>query len=435
MIFPITVAALAIWLAIGSFNSSDRKLAESLLEYVTQNFAIRQDVDIRVGDLGLRFPDLVEATQLQLNHRLKQANIPFVYNLVDELPKIVIRPRNKDFEPEEVIITPVETPSSTESDFAVPTNLENDNSVGKDSAGDNSSAATSTISRTIPEYFVELVLADKVGIWQDLHELKVILTYSLEACHQNDLPFYLTQAIYDHLLLPDVELFDTGRDFSQFVPQLKVNIIAAEELGESPETLRSHLESTMEFLASQISPYVETSIEFFVIDVTKKRVPAALLSNNTATLNIFYLTSLAGITNKVQGVDLYHIYQENIQEYSHDPYGTAYREHSQRAKHGGYNSTDFEKGATLAIKEAVGLGDFAVENVNLLVESSMKHTTISGIVAVLEELLRVETFDSEKFHCVAELVDTILSESTHDWSKHLKTIFELYKGGRSEIEL
>lgn len=423
MIFPLTVAALAIWLALSSFNLPDRKLAESLLEYVTHNFAIRQDIHILVGDLGLRFPDLVEAAQRQLDHRLRLENVPYVYNLVDELPKIVVRPRNKDFEPLEVILTPSDETATSE--LESPT--ENGQLDSPSETSDSNLFFTSDESRPIPEYQVQLVLADRVGIWHDLHELKVILTYSLEACHQNDLPFFLTQAVIDHLMAPDLELLtNSSRDFSQFTPLLKINIVAAEELGESPETLKRELGSAVDLLASQISPYVETSTEFVVVDVTKKRVPTAFLSNTTSTLNLFYLTSLAGITNKVQGVDLFHIHYEDVEERSYDPYGTAHSQ--QRATERRYNSTEFVKEATLAIIRAAGLGNLEAENVNLLVESTMKHSTISGVVAVLEDLLRAEEFDSEKFQAVATLVDTILSENSHDWSKHLKTIYKLYRG-------
>lgn len=415
MIFPLTVVALAIWLAFSSLNPSERKLAESLLEYVTHNFAIRQDIHIRVGDLGLRFPDLVEAAQRQLDHRLRLENVPYVYNLVDELPKVVVRPRNKNFEPLEVILTPSDETTTSE--------LESPTETG-------GSHLISDKSRSIPEYSVQLVLADRVGIWHDLHELKVILTYSLEACHQNDLPFFLTQAVVDHLMAPDLELFTNAtRDFSQFTPLLKINFVATEELGESPEILKSELRSAMDLLATQISPYVETLVEFVVVDVTKKRVPTALLSNTTSTLNLFYLTSLAGITNKVQGVDLFHIHHEDVDERSYDPYGTAHSQ--QRVTGRRYNTTEFVKEATLVIKRAVGLGNQETENVNLLVESSMKHSTISGVVAVLEDLLRAEEFDSETFQAVSTLVDTILSENSHDWSKHLKTVYRLYEDGKA----
>jgi len=427
MLFPITVAALSIWLALAYFNSSDRKLAEDLLGYVTSSFAVRQDIHIRVGDLGLRFPDLVDAAQAQLNHRLKGAKIPYVYNLVDEIPKYVVRPRNIDFEPEEVILTPVvietevkdtETRAETKTETEIETTA-----IAKSPKSFN---ANSTL-RKVPEYYIELVLADKVAIWLDIHELKVTLTYSLDSCHQNDVPFFLTQVIHDHLLKPDLSMFDNTLDFNLYIPKLKVNFIAAEELGETPESLKSNIRASMELLAAQISPYVETCVEFHVIDVTKKRAPSALLSNTTSTLNFFYLTSLAGITNKIQGVDLYHIHPEELEAFAEDPYGTAHSEHLKREALRGYESKAFVKDAALAVKAAVGLPDMGIDNVNLLVESMMKHFTISGLTALLRDLLEAETFDSDKLNKVAKLIDTIIAENNNDWSKHLKCVYELHK--------
>lgn len=453
MLLLLSFVALAIWVGLFFFGEyQSRTHAQALRNYVANHFAVIQDIHIRFGDLGLRFPDLVNATQAQMDYRLKLDKIPFVYRLIDELPSKIKRPRNENFEPAEVVITPTETAteealtatistqdinlttseitSKMTSETASETNNETNSETNSETTSETLIETTSEPKqRSIPEYVVELAYTEELSIWIDINDLKATLTYNLESCHLNDLPFYLTQAIYDNLLLVDLTQHreSTYGDFKEYIPELKVNFIAAEELGSTPEDLSLRLKARIEDFTKLVSPYVKTTVDVLNFDVTKKRIPSIYLTNTTSTLNIFYLTSLEGITNKIQDVSLYHINKEVPDDYvEKDQYGTAYIEQLKRAETLGYNCSAFLDESSEAIARAVKLPQVDINNVNLRVESSMKHNTISGIVAVLDQILEAKVFDSQKFKNVTTLVDTILAESNHDWSSHLQRVYKLY---------
>lgn len=424
MLYPLVVAAIAVWIAIASLGDSDRKHAQDLRDYVATNFAVTQNIHVRVADLGLRFPDLVNATQAQLDHRLRTHQIPFRYELVDELPTKIKKTRNPLWEPAEIVLTvdsteyilQDETQTMTESS---PTESAENGSDAQDIHVEEEIVSEQSPSRTPPQYVVELAYTDKLGIWVDLYEQKATLTYSLESVFTNDLPFYLTQAIYDNLLSAELEQLAAVNygQFDHYHPRLNVNFVAAEELGATPQELQSEIDGHMKYLASQIDPYVQLSYEFLTVDITKQKIPREYLANSTSTLNFVYLTSLAGIINNVQGIELYHI-SENLIELDEND--------QQNGLASGHNSTAFMEEYAEVIKDAVSLPKSDTGNLNLLVESSMKHSAISGIVAVLDALLQAEKFDRAKFGEVVELVDNILSEKEHDWSVWLKQVYGLY---------
>lgn len=474
MLLPFSVVVASVWLGLLFLNrDSPRDSAITLRDYVAGEFAVTQDIYVRFLDLGLRFPDLVEAAQAQLDHRLKEDHVLFKYHLVNELPQKIKRPRNELYETAELDITDAETsaedkssPETALSGFeignqtvvgthtTINSTVDGDLLPAEDSLGEdkllssrtltaNSSLAGNSSNITAPsteipefhyetwdpEYSVNLALSDEVGIWMDLTDLRATLAYSLETCHTNDLPFFLTQAVYDNLLAADLKQYQTmeyGR-FFQYKPQLALNFVAAEELGETSQDLKLQINESMHAISAFIAPYVNITLGFHTVDVTKMRVPPFLLTNTSDTLNLFYLTSLAGIANKVQGIHLYHVYKEpEVEITEKDRYGTAYAEQVREANTPRrYNSTDFLSDSTKVLREVLRLPDVTSDNFNLLVDSAMKHETINAIVVVLTQLIDATDFDSDKFQKIARLVDTILTEKKHRWTDHLKTVYAM----------
>lgn len=431
MLFPLSIAALAVWIGLMFVgDTSNRQNAQTLRDYVAERFAITQDIHIRHSDLGLRFPDLVEAAQAQLDYRLRLANVPFVYRLIDELPEKIKKPRDENFEPAEVMITPAEEViAATSVEEPITTSVSNatSNTTSNTTSNATFNSTFETPQRVKPQYSVDLVYRNKLGIWMDYHDYKATLSYSLEAIHQNDLPFYLTQAIYDNLMMLELEFYRKSGRFENYSSTLQVNFIAVEELGTTPEELKTQIDNHIDGLVRLILPFVQITVNFLKFDITKQRIPSAYLTNSTRMTNIYYLTSLAGIANQIQGVSLFHVHKEVVGEFvGEDKFGTAYSKHQQRLASIGYNSTEFLGESADAVMRAVKLPKVSTENVNLQVDSAMKLNTISGIIAVLDQLLASEQFDSQKFDNVTRLVDSILDETSHDWSDHLKAIHALY---------
>lgn len=427
---------VSAWLALILFGSSDRQNAEALRDFVIHDFPVTQNIHIRVADIGLRFPDLVEAAQAQLNHRLSEEKIPFKYALVDELPRKVKKPKNLLWEPADIVLTVDVTETGSEYETETETSLHtldleepkgenstelNANNTEIDLERSNSSVLAN-YTRAAPLWAVELAHTDKLSVLVDIYEPKATLTYNLESVFTNDLPFYLTQAIFDSLLLVELEMW-RNLQFGQYQYQsaLKVNFVAAEELGQSPKELRDEIEKQMKYLESKISPYVQITHGFLTVDITKQRIPKQY-TNNSTSLNFVYLTSLSGITNSVQGIQLYHIAEneENEAEGEHEKGETG------KLTASGHNSTLFLTDIETEIKRNLRIPEL-LENLNLVVESLMKNSAISGIVAVLDDLLIATEFDKVKFEKVTKLVDAILKEKQHDWSAWLEQVNEIYK--------
>ncbi|ODV80235.1 uncharacterized protein CANTADRAFT_49948, partial [Suhomyces tanzawaensis NRRL Y-17324] len=116
-------------------------------------------IHLMFGDKGFAFPDLIPATQLQLDYHITQMypSSPFRLQLVDNLK------------------------SSLQVGGTI-----NINDWGKNN------------------YVVELVHGEENEIFLDPNLMKVTLFYTLASIHSNDLPFLVTQTIMDHLSIAEL---------------------------------------------------------------------------------------------------------------------------------------------------------------------------------------------------------------------------------------
>ncbi|ODV65236.1 hypothetical protein HYPBUDRAFT_95920, partial [Hyphopichia burtonii NRRL Y-1933] len=113
-------------------------------------------ISLRFGDAGFQFPDLVEASQIQVDfdiqERMKGKFFPKIKLVNDLIPN-----RNISIEYE------------------------------KDD-----------------KYVVELLLSDENSVIVDEAAYKAFALYTMRAVHANDLPFYIAQIINYNLLAPDM---------------------------------------------------------------------------------------------------------------------------------------------------------------------------------------------------------------------------------------
>ncbi|OBA20779.1 hypothetical protein METBIDRAFT_205754 [Metschnikowia bicuspidata var. bicuspidata NRRL YB-4993] len=460
-------AAFSAWLLFQTpAPTSQVQQARLLRDFVLANFSVAQPVHVDFGDRGFRFPDLVEAAQRQLDFRLAADGIPYRYPLRDRLPKVVPRPET---ELEAALARPPLLtdegdgpsggggPSTAEDPVGAGSNVGEWTSVlggsrDGDARGNSRDLEPSTLANPrhlepstlgrglsntsaaapqtrVPEYSVEIYFQDLPRLSLDLVQLKAYMAYSLDFIHQNDLPFFLTQAIYDTLLQPDLDMrrqMLAGRCRLQDVTRhLNINFVAAEELGETrPEISAAILQHMRQFEA--ILAYVKIVPSVHVLNVLKHRATAGLLHNSSSELSFFYLTTMRPYANSVQNVPLRHLdplAKEPLSE--GNVYGTEYQRRLRLSQTDTYNITSFLEDATRAIKQAIRLPRDC-SNLRLVAESVMKHYILGGLVEMLDLLIAQEPFDTRAYMHILRIVDDILLEETHDWASRLTEVMALH---------
>lgn len=160
VIFSLTLPIIlfltpSLWMKSPKLKDID--YLERLENFITRDARIIIPIRVRHGDEGFNFPDLIEATQNQIDaHLLNKPSPIFSYKLIDEL-----RPRDRKYR-----------------------------------RSHNHSL----------EYTVELALSGDNSVALHPDEFKAYLYYETSAVLSNDLPFFVTQVIASHLMWPD---FDT----------------------------------------------------------------------------------------------------------------------------------------------------------------------------------------------------------------------------------
>lgn len=166
---------------------------------------------VKYGDYGFNFPDLVEAAQFQLDR--VQPKSKFNFTLIDKL-------------------------ELGGGDVYIPDN----------------------------EYIVELQLVDEVAAILDNEDPHILFVYSLKTIHSNDLPYYMTQTISDHLIHSDLMKFE--------IPDLKnpVNIEIV-QIGDDKLDISKNV-------TSYLNNHTFSFLEFNVTYSTVADAPR-LANNNT----------------------------------------------------------------------------------------------------------------------------------------------------------
>lgn len=151
----ILFLAHSLW--VKSSKLEDIDYLERLGNFIIRDARITIPIKIRYGDEGFNFPDLVEATQNQIDaHVLNKPASIFSYKLMDDL-----KPSGKE------------------------NHLSHNNSL---------------------EYTVELALGGDNSVVLHPDEFKAYLYYETSAVLSNDLPFFITQVIASHLMWPDFDV-------------------------------------------------------------------------------------------------------------------------------------------------------------------------------------------------------------------------------------
>ncbi|WPK26571.1 hypothetical protein PUMCH_003929 [Australozyma saopauloensis] len=417
MLIPSLISLLLAWvLLLWSRRQAPHEQAAQLRQFVQNYLTVCEEVAVVAGNRGLLLPDLVTAAQKQLDYRLKQDAVRLKFELKDDLPTR-IKPAT------ETKPIPGSMATATVDNSTVELNNREENGQIESQSPEVPSEPQSLLGRTL-----ELLFYDVPDMWVDLVEPRTILVYNLEQVHQNDVPFYMSQALYDVLLEPDLKMWQSSKllSFADYRQEVTVNFVAAEESSESPQQILDSINTYMkryEFMA----PFLRIQWSVQVLDVSKRRAARHLTHNTTQQLTFFYLTSLKPYADAVQGVPLYHVSPAAPESPAlQDHYGTQYEAHQKRLKTTVYNMTSFFSGVSKAIGQFVYLPESSSMNLSLRAASLMKHTTLKGIEEVLTTLLERENFEPKLYHEICTIVDSIASNQKHDWPSHLQRVYKVF---------
>lgn len=418
-IFVALVATITAYLRLVPSALSDEPSTaqiEALRDYVANDFAVAQPIRIKFYDTGFRFPDLVKATQLQLDHHLEKSGIPYKYPLIDELPETIPRyTGNKTATKTAQVLVLTNDDGAIETTMAVPA---------------AESTEVNIAAPPDPQFSLDIALGGNVGVWLDLYKFRAMMTYDLEAVHANDLPFYLAQTVLDHLCEVDFNAYTKRQnfDFELYRPHILLNIVAAEDRVEKESTVLE--DALLELITKHldaIRPFVNITTKIHPIDVTKSRVPHSIMKNSTDLLTFVYLTTLEGFLNQINGAHIYHLARDVPKDVSGDTYGTEYIEAQKLKENPRINITDFLTSMFGVIERQVGLTE-SCSNKHLEVYFTTKAFAIRGIYSALDIISKKKNPETIRiFKEICQLVDTILAEEVHDWAGHLQHVFKIYE--------
>lgn len=232
----VTLSALVIPIL---FVQQDEKTIQiqtlqTLKNYLSHDINITIPIEVRFGDDGFIFPDLVKASQIQIDYHLadklkNQSNLHI--KLIDR--------------------------TKTHINESIDTN----------------------------KYVVELIHSNENSIALDSDFHKVYLFYTLQAVHANDLPFYITQSVLYHLLSLDIELFSKGFDspFNYHYDTL-INIISIGN-GTELSNIRNTTALELENFINQTKHYTRTTLSYYSLKPSDK-LPAHFKC--PSNINLFY---------------------------------------------------------------------------------------------------------------------------------------------------
>ena len=182
---------------------------------------------VRHGDEGFLFPDLVEAAQLQIDAELQSLGVQnFTIELVDELERSRYIHRYLNLLRQEPNIEKIP--------------LLND------------------------VYLLLLFRSEEDFVGVDPEYMRGYLFYTLQTVHLNDLPFYLAQAVVQHIFNSEIKLFLDGCSLLQHA-NLKSVTVAVNEVG-SFELPSEYIEPAFRGVFEPCKLYLESFLDVQVLE-------------------------------------------------------------------------------------------------------------------------------------------------------------------------
>lgn len=256
----VVLAAALVPVLLNYFLTSPTQIQtfQNLKNYLQTDANITIPISLRFGDAGFQFPDLVEASQIQVDfdiqERMKGKFFPKI-KLVNDL-----RPnRNISIEYE------------------------------KDD-----------------KYVVELLLSDENSVIVDEAAYKAFALYTMRAVHANDLPFYIAQIINYNLLAPDMRTFHYGLNHTfDYSRDMVINFIY---IGDKvvPEQVINHTSTQFKYF-DNFKNFTNVTLTYQAHNQSMGKIPENLQYSYKFNRNI-YLADKSPIqtlyANKVYSLNL-----------------------------------------------------------------------------------------------------------------------------------
>lgn len=334
LILPLIALALGGWR-----NMTQQDELYQLKSFVDNDMIISIPIWVKHGDKGFVFPDLIEATQMQLDKKLEEYNSKFHYKLIDKL---------------------------NQNDYELDPN----------------------------RLSVELFLSNDNSIIMDGERANAAVHYTLKAVHGNDLPYFITQAIVDHLVYSDLRQYD--KPIFDLIDNKTCNVTII-QIGEDytiyncvHKLLRRYFESFKEDFGGIIDMnLVHTINDSAVTDLMHKQNFTFYYTNigidEQKDLRVYEITG--NITSVCEAIE--NDTEINLQNYSEslDTFITTL-----------FNDLNSE----------LHLSEYPMSNLIIRITAVVKHITVRNISLAVEKLLSVPS-------------------SIHDTSKYKNLINRLYK--------
>lgn len=334
LILPLIALALGVWRTLIQQDE-----LYQLKSFVENDMIISIPIWVKHGDKGFVFPDLIKATQMQLDKKLEDYDSKFHYKLIDKLEQ-------NDYELD-------------------PNRLS-----------------------------VELFLSNENTIIMDGERANAAVHYTLKAVHGNDLPYFITQAIVDHLVYSDLRQYE--EPIFDLIDNKSCNVTVI-QIGEDYTTykcvhklLGRFFESFKEDFGGLVAMnLIHTINDSAVTDLTQKQNFTFYYSNSEiheqSDLCVYEITG--NITSVCEAIE--NDTEINLQNYSEslDSFITAL-----------FNDLNSE----------LHLSEHPMSNLIIRITAVLKHITVRNISLAVEKLLAVPS-------------------SIHNTSKYKNLINRLYK--------
>lgn len=328
---------------------------QRMKSFIIDDLAITIPIFVRFGDKGFNFPDLVDAAQMELDYELrKTVNTSWRFKLVNEL-------------------------------------------------------ASNRTSSDDGQYILELSHSDDNFVIVEPNKCKAQVHYSQASVHANDLPFFMTQAMLEHLMSAEIELLG---------------------LLKSPDKASD-------------SPFIDARI---IVIGLKSRHYADIFEENLMPLNSF-ATEVLGLSNVTVTVtaleslteddniinspsSLYYLYSDIhneafISNETNYPNRISYIYNNSVTND---DATYFISKVTDDLKGFMGFPKNPTNNLAIKINAMKRYLTLKGLIESIDHLTIATIGDKNSFSGQIEklvnnlnpIIDCLhKNESKHDWNNLL----------------
>lgn len=321
------------------YYTSSPKFELNRLQQNLDNLHITLPVYVTFADQGFRFPDLIEAAQIQLNLALSEHVTKFHYQLVDKLT-----------DPELPVV---------EQEFG-------------------------------NKYVLELLISNDNSVLVHQEQSKATVLYSLSAIHANDLPFFMVQALMDHLLYADLYEYN----LEDYNSTMDIELIQVIKDGSKPnwsDTLSQLLpQACQNFLSDIGNNFINYQVQYSSVSETQIQFRE----------NAFYFELV-----------------DEVNSSSYDPLSSVYKllidDTFDTTNHTVLEVNPLFDEILYSLPDKLRLAPHPSGNIDLRLGAIIKHLVLKNVYQILESCYHVEK--SVQLRVISKLKEVMGELGDTDW--------------------